>query len=211
MGFSRQEYWSGLPFPSPGDLPNPGIEPGSPALQADTNLWATREKGLRDQEILCITSSCLHPLLPYSLAKYTLKCVKYEPRVPGIGKKEEWVQKEGHLKGGDVEKAKAHRQTPTLQRWDFPGSSVVKTCFHRLGPQFYPWLIYPTSCKAWLRKKKKHQPNKNTKQHFRNVLFTASKNISFSLLGSILSSRLVPGACCSIASVVSDSLQPHRL
>ena len=33
MGFSRQEYWSGLPFPSPGDLPNPGIEPRSPALQ----------------------------------------------------------------------------------------------------------------------------------------------------------------------------------
>ena len=36
MEFSRQEYWSGLPFPSPGDLPNPGIEPGSPALPADT-------------------------------------------------------------------------------------------------------------------------------------------------------------------------------
>ena len=36
MGFSRQEYWSGLPFPSPGDLPNPGIEPRSPALQADS-------------------------------------------------------------------------------------------------------------------------------------------------------------------------------
>ena len=35
MGFSRQEYWSGLPFPSPGDLPNPGVEPRSPALQAD--------------------------------------------------------------------------------------------------------------------------------------------------------------------------------
>ena len=35
MGFSRQECWSGLPFPSPGDLPNPGIKPGSPALQAD--------------------------------------------------------------------------------------------------------------------------------------------------------------------------------
>ena len=35
MGFSRQKYWSGLPFPSPGDLPNPGIKPGSPALQAD--------------------------------------------------------------------------------------------------------------------------------------------------------------------------------
>ena len=36
MGFSRQEYWSGLPFPSPGDLPYPAIEPRSPALQADS-------------------------------------------------------------------------------------------------------------------------------------------------------------------------------
>ena len=35
MGFSRQECWSGLPFPSPGDLPDPEIKPGSPALQAD--------------------------------------------------------------------------------------------------------------------------------------------------------------------------------
>ena len=35
MGFSREEYWSGLPFPSPEDLPNPGTEPRSPALQAD--------------------------------------------------------------------------------------------------------------------------------------------------------------------------------
>ena len=36
MGFSRQEYWSGLPFPSPGDLPDPGIEPGFPALWIDS-------------------------------------------------------------------------------------------------------------------------------------------------------------------------------
>ena len=35
MGFSRQEYWSGLPFPSPGDLPDSGTEPGSPTLEAD--------------------------------------------------------------------------------------------------------------------------------------------------------------------------------
>ena len=39
MGFSRQEYWSRLPFPSPGDLPNPGMEPGSSVLQADS--WPT--------------------------------------------------------------------------------------------------------------------------------------------------------------------------
>ena len=36
MGFSRQEYWSGLPFISPGDLSNPGIKPRSPELQADS-------------------------------------------------------------------------------------------------------------------------------------------------------------------------------
>ena len=36
MGFFRPEYWSGLLFPSPGDLPDPGIEPGSPALQVDS-------------------------------------------------------------------------------------------------------------------------------------------------------------------------------
>ena len=38
MEFSRQEYWSGLPFPSPGDLPDPGIKPRSPALQVDCLL-----------------------------------------------------------------------------------------------------------------------------------------------------------------------------
>ena len=36
MGFSRKEYWSGLPFPLPGDVPDPGIEPRSPALPADS-------------------------------------------------------------------------------------------------------------------------------------------------------------------------------
>ena len=45
MGFSRQEYWSRLPFPSPGDLPDPGIEPRSPALQEDS--LPTELKGLK--------------------------------------------------------------------------------------------------------------------------------------------------------------------
>ena len=43
MGFSRQEYWSGLPCPPPGDLPHPGIEPPSPALQADSSPLSHRE------------------------------------------------------------------------------------------------------------------------------------------------------------------------
>ena len=44
MGFSRQEYWSGLPCPSPGDLPNQGIKPRSPTLQADALLSVPPEK-----------------------------------------------------------------------------------------------------------------------------------------------------------------------
>ena len=61
MGFSRQEYWSGLPFPSPGDLPNPGTEPMSPAFQADAltseplvkPVWASKGRTISNahQEI----------------------------------------------------------------------------------------------------------------------------------------------------------------
>ena len=47
MGFSRQEYWSGLPFPSPGDPPDPGIEPRSPTLQADALTSEPPGKPLR--------------------------------------------------------------------------------------------------------------------------------------------------------------------
>ena len=44
IGFSRQQYWSGLPFPSPGDPPNPGTEPGSPELEADALTSEPPEK-----------------------------------------------------------------------------------------------------------------------------------------------------------------------
>ena len=47
MRFSRQEYWSGLPFPSSGHLPHPGIEPVSPALQADYLLSEPPRKAVR--------------------------------------------------------------------------------------------------------------------------------------------------------------------
>ena len=48
MGFSRQEYWSGLPFPSPGDLPDPGIKPRSSALQADALTSEPRMRWILD-------------------------------------------------------------------------------------------------------------------------------------------------------------------
>ena len=50
MEFSRQEYWSGLPFPSPGNLPNPGIEPGSPALQANSLLTDLQGKPINPEK-----------------------------------------------------------------------------------------------------------------------------------------------------------------
>ena len=59
MGFPRQEYWSGLPFPFPGNLPDPGIEPGSPSLQADAlTSEPNAYKGLyRDLDV-----EAFHPL-----------------------------------------------------------------------------------------------------------------------------------------------------
>ena len=53
-GFSRQEYWSGLPFPSPGDLPDPGIEPTFPALQADSLLSEPPGKSPQFSDIIKI-------------------------------------------------------------------------------------------------------------------------------------------------------------
>ena len=53
MGFSRQEYWSGLPFPSPEDLPDPGIEPRSPAWQADSLPSEVQMKVVQLSPTLC--------------------------------------------------------------------------------------------------------------------------------------------------------------
>ena len=63
MGFSRQEYWSGLPFPSPGDLPNRGIEPESPALQTDTlpsEPFSLRELKVEEEHINTKEVVCKH-------------------------------------------------------------------------------------------------------------------------------------------------------
>ena len=54
MGFSRQEYWSELPFPSPGDIPNPGIKPRSPTLQADALLSDPPENAFLVVDLLTI-------------------------------------------------------------------------------------------------------------------------------------------------------------
>ena len=57
-GFTRQEYWTGLPFPSPGDFPNLGIDPGSPALQADSlPMWCHDWTDRKEEEVLIVLSS----------------------------------------------------------------------------------------------------------------------------------------------------------
>ena len=61
MGFSRQEYWSGLPFLSPGDLPDPGIEPRSPAFQADALPSEPPGKPLRLSPKFPGSRKCPHP------------------------------------------------------------------------------------------------------------------------------------------------------
>ena len=63
MGFSRQEYWSGLPCPSPGNLPDPGIEPRSPELQADSLLSEPPGKTIQSADIAkCSSGGTQWPL-----------------------------------------------------------------------------------------------------------------------------------------------------
>ena len=92
-GFPRQEYWSGLPFPPPGDLPNPGIKPASPlsaGLQADSLLVKPLGKPLTFSQALLFSHSVMsgslrpHGLQPTTLpcsspSKY-LKCVTMSPK-----------------------------------------------------------------------------------------------------------------------------------
>ena len=68
MGFSRQECWSGLPFPSPGDFPDPGIKPGSPALQADALLSEPPGKPSRVEIVVLKNIRCFFTIL--SLGAY---------------------------------------------------------------------------------------------------------------------------------------------
>ena len=78
MGFSRQEYWSGLPFPPPGDLPNPGIEPTSPALEGwfFTTEPAGTEKGDRKGlPVAWVNRIICHP--PHLCQLFTQNLLEY--------------------------------------------------------------------------------------------------------------------------------------
>ena len=69
MGFSRQDYWSGLPFPSPGDLPDPGIEPRSPALWADAlSSKPPGKPGMSEKEKQLARQNCYSETMEFARA-----------------------------------------------------------------------------------------------------------------------------------------------
>ena len=79
MGFSRQEHWSGLPCPPPGDLPDPGIEPGSAAFQADSLLSEPPGKS-KNFIFLSVPPECyLFKAMTVSLVHYRIPEPKGEP------------------------------------------------------------------------------------------------------------------------------------
>ena len=105
MRFSRQEYWSGLPFPSPGDLPNPGIEPRSPTLQADALIYAPPGKPLNTRIVSQKTS---YRDTELQIQVLTSK-ISREERKPGSKKGEE--AGEGGERGG-LSDVSCHLQIP---------------------------------------------------------------------------------------------------
>ena len=77
MEFSRQKHWSGLPFPSPGSRPDPGIEPGSPALQADSLLSESTGK------LLCMCAAAAAAAAAKSLQSCLTLCDPIDGSPPG--------------------------------------------------------------------------------------------------------------------------------
>ena len=70
MDFFREEHWSGLPFPSPGDLPDPGIEPRSPALQANSLLSEPPGKTLTEKDFVLVMFGLLEHFISHTIHAY---------------------------------------------------------------------------------------------------------------------------------------------
>ena len=136
VGFSRQEYWSGLPFPSPGDLPNPGIEPRSPALQADAlpskPPGTLKVKQFESKETnLQIQLSCIYP------ESFCIESL-------GLSLFYHAEEKEA-VSSYSPQHSMSHLPVSISIAFisiifDFPSGLVVKAlCFHCWECGFYPW------------------------------------------------------------------------
>ena len=125
MGFSRQEYWSGLPFPSPGDLPDPGIKPRSPTLQADTLTSEPPGKPFNlawgqncSNTLICVLSTHYQSVFQLDGKLHKARIVL------DLLSKKDWA-----YGGSSINSLK----------WDFPGGPEVKIpCSWSQGHRFNP-------------------------------------------------------------------------
>ena len=87
MGFSRQEYWSGLPFPSPRDLSDPGIKPGSPAMQVGSLLSEPPGKPIKGIHIgLSHTLSLYWNITTHRTCENALRCGIFKETIAALSK-----------------------------------------------------------------------------------------------------------------------------
>ena len=87
MGFSRQEYWSGLPFPSPRDLSDPGIKPGSPAMQVGSSLSEPPGKPITGIHIgLSHTLSLYWNITTHRTCENALRCGIFKETIAALSK-----------------------------------------------------------------------------------------------------------------------------
>ena len=136
MGFSRQEYWSGLPFPSPGDLPNPGIQPESPALAG--RFFTTEPPGKptwSSDQIRSVAQSCPTHCDPMNRSTPGLP-VHHQPSKMGA----EWKSEIDYL---------THLLSPSCQHWWWDGGSKLLQSGRGLSlvPCYKSWAVIFISVK----------------------------------------------------------------
>ena len=146
MEFSRQEYWSGLPFPSPGDLPNPGIKLESPASQADTLPSGPPGNPLR--------RPCLFFSLVQSFSLVRLFCDPMDCSTPGFPvhlQIPDLTQTHVHWVGNAIQSSH-HLSSPYppafnlsqhqgLFKWGWSSHQVAKVLEFQLQHQSFQWIF----------------------------------------------------------------------
>ena len=138
MGYSRQEYWSGLSWPPPGDLSNPGVKPGSPGMAG--RFFTTMGNPGRSL-LLLLLSHFSH----VRLCVTPWKAAHQAPQSLGFSRQEHWsglpfpspMHESEKWKGSRSvvsDSSRPHGPQPTrlLRPWDFPGKSIGVGCHHLL-------------------------------------------------------------------------------
>ena len=172
MEFSRKECWSGLPFPSLRDLPNPGIEPWSPALQADSlpsesqgkpyNIWGTFKNLILKQHLCMVVTIIL------STENLSLQSLRNKPKIIQIIDDRKWKWKSDSLwppglySLGNSPSQNTGVGSLSLLLGIFPthGSNpglphcrqILYQLSHKGSPRILKWVVYPFSSKSsWPR------------------------------------------------------------